>query len=65
MQAQAQLATPAEVAELMHTTVEKLAQDRYLHRGIPYVKHGRRVLYRWTDVTNYLEANTVNPQGAA
>ncbi|GAB36867.1 helix-turn-helix domain-containing protein [Gordonia otitidis] len=58
------LATPGEVAEVLHTTVEALSQDRYLGQGIPYVKHGRRVLYRWADVHAYIESNTVNP-GAA
>lgn len=58
------LATPAEVAAEMHTTVAALSQDRYLGRGIPYIKHGRKVLYRWDDVCAYLAANTVNP-GAA
>jgi hypothetical protein len=52
------------VAEYLHTSEENLAQDRYLRRGIPYIKHGRRVLYRWADVEDYLAANTVNP-GAA
>lgn len=60
----AELGTPGEVAGFLHTTVATLAQDRYLGRGIPYVKHGRKVLYRWEDVHDYLEANTVRP-GAA
>ncbi|MFW0789654.1 DNA-binding protein [Gordonia sp. CPCC 205333] len=56
--------TAAEVAAFMHTTPAALAQDRYLGRGIPYVKHGRKVLYKWSDVQSYLDSNTVNP-GAA
>ncbi|WP_347957939.1 DNA-binding protein [Gordonia aichiensis] len=59
------LATPKEVAEAMHTTTSALAQDRYLGRGIPYIKHGRKVLYRWSDVDAYITANTVVPGGAA
>ncbi len=59
-----EMATPPEVAEYLHTTPAALAQDRYLGRGVPYVKHGRKVLYRWSDVHAYLAANTVNP-GAA
>ena len=58
------LGTPIEVAEFMRTTVSALAQDRYLGRGIPYVKHGRKILYRWADVRAHLDAHTVNP-GAA
>lgn len=60
-----ELATPDEVAQVLHTTTARLAQDRYIGRGIPYVKHGRKVLYRWADVHAYLDANTVNPQDAA
>ena len=59
-----QLATPQEVADFLHTTPAALSQDRYLGRGIAYVKHGRKVLYRWSDVHAYIAANTVNP-GAA
>lgn len=62
--AHSEIGTPDQVAEFMHTTTAALAQDRYLSRGIPYIKYGRRVLYRWADVHAYLEANTVNP-GAA
>lgn len=58
------LATPEEVAEFTRTSQSSLAQDRYLGRGIPYIKHGRRVLYRWADVEKYIADNTVNP-GAA
>lgn len=60
-EAPAPLADCAEVAEFMRTTTAKLAQDRYLGRGIPYIKHGRKVLYRWADVHAYLAANTVQP----
>lgn len=59
------LATAEQVAECLHTTTSSLAQDRYHRRGIPYVKHGRRVLYRWSDVYAYLEANTVTPGDVA
>ena len=58
------LATPDEVADYLHNTTAQLNQDRYHRRGIPYIKHGRKVLYRWEDVHAYLSANTVNP-GAA
>ena len=65
MPAKAELATAEQIAEFMHTTTAKLAQDRYHRVGLPYVKHGRRVLYRWSDVHRYLDANTVVPGGAA
>nr|WP_261877205.1 helix-turn-helix domain-containing protein [Mycobacterium marinum] len=52
------LATPAEVAEYLHTTTDSLAQDRYRGTGPKFVKHGRRVLYCWSDVTEWLAQNT-------
>lgn len=55
------LALPVQVAEFLHTTTNALAQERYLGRGIPYTKHGSRVLYRWSDVHAYLDANRVTP----
>ncbi len=61
------LATPEEIAKYLHTTPAKLSQDRYMKRGLPYVKDGHRVLYRWADVRAYIEARVVQPQdgGAA
>ncbi|HNP57520.1 MAG TPA: DNA-binding protein [Gordonia sp. (in: high G+C Gram-positive bacteria)] len=58
------MGTADEVAKVVRVTTAALAQDRYLGRGIPYVKHGKRVLYRWDDVRAYLDANRIDP-GAA
>ena len=51
--------TPPETAKATRTTTNSLAQDRYLNRGIPYLKVGRRVLYARADVLNYLAAGRV------
>ena len=49
------LATPAEVAEALHTTPASLAQMRYRGDGPKFVRVGRRrVLYRWADVEQYI-----------
>ena len=47
-----ELATPAEVAEALHTTTASLAQMRYRGDGPKFVRVAgrRRVLYRWVDV---------------
>lgn len=58
------LATPKEAADALRTTEASLAQDRYRKTGLPYVKAGKRVLYQWSDIQAYLDANTVTP-GAA
>lgn len=62
------LLTPSELAKFMRTTTNSLAQERYLGRGVPFIKNGRRVLYARADVLAYLEANTCqrtdDPRGA-
>ena len=50
--------TTAEVAEFIRASKASLDQDRYLQRGLPYVKIGRRIRYRREDVLKYLDANT-------
>jgi hypothetical protein len=62
------LMTPKELARFMRTTTNSLAQERYLGRGVPFIKNGRRVLYSRSDVIAYIERNTVqrtdDPRGA-
>ncbi|MGB8388757.1 helix-turn-helix transcriptional regulator [Mycobacterium sp.] len=49
------LATPAEVAEALHTTTASLAQMRYRGAGPTFVRAGKkRVLYRWMDVEQWI-----------
>jgi hypothetical protein len=49
------LATPAQVAEALHTTTGSLAQMRYRGDGPKFVRCGRRrVLYRWSDVEQWI-----------
>jgi hypothetical protein len=49
------LATPAEVVRAMRTTPARLAQMRYRGDGPKFVRAGRRrVLYRWTDVEQWV-----------
>lgn len=61
-------ATAEEVASVLDTSVAGLAQMRYRGTGPRFVRRGRRVLYRWSDVRRYLEDNTVtrtdDPRGA-
>lgn len=54
-----EVATPDEVAAFLKQSEASLAQDRYRGIGPRFIKHGRRVLYRWSDVLAYLDANTV------
>lgn len=47
-------ATPKEVAGVLRTTEERLAQLRYRGDGPRFFRVGRRVLYRWVDVEQYI-----------
>lgn len=52
--------TPKQVAAYLHTTEPGLAQMRYRGTGPKFIKVGpRKVIYRWSDVQAYLDANTM------
>jgi hypothetical protein len=53
------VALPREVAKLLGTTEDGLAQMRFRGTGPKFIKRGRRVLYRWSDVRAYFDANTL------
>lgn len=47
------------MAKYLHTTVDALAQKRHLGNGPKFIKMGRKVLYRWSDVLERLDQNTI------
>jgi hypothetical protein len=59
------LMTTVEVAEFIRASKQSLDQDRYLGRGLPYVRIGRKIRYRREDVLKYLDANTFRGGDAA
>lgn len=63
-------ATAKEVAAYLQTTEAGLAQLRYRGQGPKFCRVGpRKVIYRWSDVKAYLDANTCqrtdDPRGVA
>lgn len=60
-----EVATPKQIADYVGSTVQALAQDRYLGRGLPYVRYGGRIRYLRQDVQDYLAANRVTPAVSA
>lgn len=54
------LMTTAEVAEFIQASKESLNQDRYLGRGLPYIRIGRKIRYRREEIVKYLDANTIH-----
>jgi hypothetical protein len=57
------IATPKQVAEALNTSLMGLAQMRYRGTGPRFIKCGSRVLYRWSDVTDYLDGHTHEKTG--
>ena len=53
------IATAAQVAAVLQTTVDSLAQDRYRRRGLPFIKVGGRVRYLRADVVAYLAGQRI------
>jgi hypothetical protein len=53
------LATPREAATFLRTSPSALSQMRYRGEGPTYVRTGRRILYRLSDLQAYVEGNTV------
>ena len=59
------LLTPKEVSELIARAEQSLANDRCARRGLPYVKIGRSIRYKISDVLSYTEARRIDPEAGA
>jgi hypothetical protein len=54
---------PSKAATLLSSTYSSLEKDRATgHMGVPYVKAGRRVIYRLADLDEWLKANQITPK---
>ena len=51
--------TEKQVSEITNRALSTLRNDRFLSRGIPYIKAGRSVRYNLEDVVNYMESRKV------
>jgi hypothetical protein len=53
---------PQTAADLLGSTESSLEKDRAVgHLGIPYIKAGKRVIYRLSDLDEWLAANRTTP----
>lgn len=52
-----ELLTPEQVSEWFQTSTRTLANDRYLGQGPRFIKLGKLVRYRRSDVLAYLDEN--------
>lgn len=62
MQIKSDYVTPKQLARYLNTSPQKLANDRHLSQGYPYVKDGRRVLYHLPTIEKVLQEKTVYPR---
>jgi len=58
------LLTAEQVAKYLNVTVEYLEYDRSYHRRIPYIKIGKFVRYKKSDIDKHIEQNTVRGKAA-
>lgn len=59
-----ELLTPQQVADYRGTTVAVLGQERHKGTGPRFIRDGRRIRYRASDIAAWLDANTQTPGGA-
>ncbi|BBX92713.1 DNA-binding protein [Mycolicibacterium boenickei] len=54
-----ELLTPQQVAAYRGTTTGVLAQERFKGVGPRFIRDGRRIRYRASDIRDYIEASAV------
>lgn len=59
------LLTDVEAAPFRGGAVATLARDRWANTGMPFLKLGRKVVYRAGDVLAWVSARRVQPQQVA
>ncbi len=58
-----QLLNERQTAEILGLSVQTLRNDRATRRRWPYVKIGRRVLYRPADIQQIIDGNVIGGEG--
>lgn len=53
---EAQYLNEQQVSDLTGISVSTLRMHRHKCKGIPYIKYGRRVLYKIDDINNFLQS---------
>jgi predicted DNA-binding transcriptional regulator AlpA len=54
--------TEKEVRQMTNRALSTLRNDRFLNRGIPYVKIGRSVRYEMDDVLQFMRSRKVQTE---
>jgi len=59
MENQKKYITEKEVSEITSRALSTLRNERFLGKGIPYIKIGKSVRYKFDDVIEYMESRRV------
>jgi len=51
--------TEKEVAEITGRALSTLRNERFLGKGIPYIKIGKSVRYKYEDVIEFMESRRI------
>ena len=54
-----------EAAEIVGAAVQTMRNNRHLGKGPPYLKLGKSVRYRVSDLIEYLEKHRIDPESAS
>jgi len=59
------LLSSEETSEILGVNIKSLSNSRYTRTGmvIPYIKLGKIIRYKESDIRAYIEANTLNHTG--
>lgn len=58
-----QYLTEKQVSEVTGRALQTLRNDRHHSRGFPYIKFGRQIRYKLSDVVAAMEAHRIVPGG--
>jgi hypothetical protein len=58
----AQYLTEKQVAEITARALQTLRNERFLGRGVPYVKVGRSIRYSLEDVVEFMESRKIGTE---
>jgi hypothetical protein len=59
MENQKKYITEKEVSEITSRALSTLRNERFLGKGIPYIKIGKSVRYKFDDVIEFMESKRV------
>ena len=61
---QSEVLSPSQVGQYYPgLTVRWLSRQRWEHGSLSYIKAGKKILYRRSDIERYLEDHTINRGG--